>query len=264
MKLSVITITKNEQDWIENCLKSVSFADQIVIVDCGSKDKTLEICQKYNTEIFYHDWESFSKQKNFALSKTTGDWVLFIDADERVPQKLKEEIKNLDFKYFAYAFPRKNILLGKEMNFGDWWPDYVTRLARKDKIIAWEGELHEELKIKGEIYKLTAPLYHLSHRGITWMLEKSIRYTELEADLRFRANHPPIVWWRFLRVMFTEFWYRLVVKSGWRDGTVGWVEAIYQAFNIFIIYVRLWELQKGKSMETIYKDLDKKMAKNGF
>lgn len=264
MKLSVIIITKNEEDWIENCLKSVEFADQIVVVDCGSKDKTLEICRKYNTEIFYHDWESFSEQKNFALSKTTGDWILFIDADERISQELKKEIKNLDFKYSAYAFPRKNVLLGKKMNFGGWWPDYVTRLAKKEKIISWEGDLHEELKVNGTIEKTTGCLYHFSHRGVTWMLEKSIRYTEMEADLRFKTNHPPVVWWRFLRVMFTEFWYRFVIKSGWRDGTVGWVEVIYQTFNMFIIYVRLWELQKRKSMETIYKDLDREIAKNGF
>ncbi len=264
MKLSVIIITKNEQDWIENCLKSVEFADQIVVVDCGSKDKTLEICQKYDVEIFSHNWESFSKQKNFALLKVTGDWVLFIDADERISQELKQEIKNLDFKSSAYAFPRKNILLGKEMNFGGWWPDYVTRLVCKDAIIGWEGELHEELKVKGETHKLTSFLYHLSHRGITWMLEKSIRYTEIEADLRFRSNHPPIVWWRFLRVIFTEFWHRFVLRSGWRDGTVGWIETIYQTFNMFIIYVRLWELQKGKPMEEIYKKKDQELAKNGF
>lgn len=264
MKLSVIIITKNEQDWIENCLASIAFADQIVVVDCGSTDKTLEICRKYKADIFTHQWEGFSRQKNFALTKTSSDWVLFVDADERVSGRLKGELANIGTDYAAYQIPRQNILLGQKMKFGGWAPDYVTRLAKREKIIGWEGDLHEELKVNGSIGKMGGPLYHLSHRSITWMLEKSAKYTTTEAVLRFKAGHPPVVWWRFVRVMLTEFWYRFVVKSGWRDGTVGWIEAIYQAFNMFVIYVSLWEMQKGKTMEKIYQELDKEMADHGF
>lgn len=266
MKLSAVIITKNEQDWIENCLKSVNFADQIIVVDCGSTDKTLEICRKYKAEIFSHEWEGFSAQKNFALTKAGGDWVLFIDSDERVSKELKREIADMlqNPKNDAYAIPRQNILLGEFVKHGGWEPDYVTRLARKDRISGWEGDLHEELKVNGTVTKLKNPFYHLSHRGVTWMLEKSIKYTQAEADLRYKANHPPVVWWRFLRVMAGEFIDRLIVKSGWRDGTVGWIEAISQSYNIFLIYARLWEKQKGKPMEQIYKDLDKEMAANGF
>lgn len=264
MKLSVIIITKNEENWIENCLLSVKFADQIIVVDCGSTDKTLDICRRYKAEVFTHQWEGFSQQKNFALSKAKEDWVLFVDTDERVSAKLKQEIGNISEDYAGYQIPRQNILLGERVKHGGWWPDYVTRLARRDKILGWEGELHEELKVSGKIGRLADPLYHLSHRGVTWMLEKSIKYTQMEADLRFEAGHPPVVWWRLLRVMAGEFIDRLILKSGWRDGIVGWIEAISQAFNMFLVYVRLWERQKGKPMEQIYKELDKEMTDHGF
>ena len=150
------------------------------------------------------------------------------------------------------------------MRFGGWWPDYVTRLVQKNKTSGWKDELHEVLEVNGKKEALKGVLYHLSHRGITWILNKSINYTQTEARLRFENGHPPVVWWRLFRVMLTEFWYRLIAKSGWRDGIVGWIEAIYQTFNMFIIYIRLWEMQKGKTMEQIYQDLDKQIVKNGF
>jgi len=267
MKLSVVIIAKNEEDWIENCLKSVEFADQaVVIIDDNSTDKTADICRKHKVDLYSRAWEGFSQQKNFALTKTVGEWVLFVDADERVSKELKLEMEKIldNSQAEAYSCPRQNVLLGKFVHHGGWEPDYATRLAKKEKILGWEGDLHEELKIDGKIDNLKNPLYHLSHRGMTWMLEKSIKYTALEADLRFKANHPPVVWWRLLRVMAGEFIDRLILKSGWRDGTVGWIEAISQSYNMFLIYVRLWEKQQGKPMEQIYKDLDKEMAKNGF
>lgn len=267
MKLSVIVITYNEEKWIDNCLRSVrDIADEIIIVDCGSQDKTLDICLSYQTKIFHHKWQGYSAQKNFALSKTAGDWIFFIDADERLSKELKSEmLEALNQTGFpAYEIPRRNILLGQVVYHGGWAPDHVTRLAMKESIIGWKGNLHEELVTKGKKGKLNGHLYHLSHRGINWMLEKSSRYTPIEARLRFESGHPKVTWWRILRVMLTEFWHRLIVKYGWRDGEVGWIESISQAFNIFLIYVHLWEMQKGKSMEEIYLDLDEKMAKNGF
>lgn len=267
MKLSVIIITVNEEKWIENCLKSVqNIADEIIIVDSGSQDKTLDICRKYKTKIFHRNWQGYSSQKNYALSKTSGDWIFFIDADERASKELTKEISEVinQATLSSYKIPRQNILLGQVVRYGGWAPDYITRLAKKESIIGWEGNLHEKLKTKDEKGKLGGYLYHLSHRGIDWMLEKTGRYTPIEARLRFESRHPKVTWWRILRVMFTEFWYRLIVKSGWRDGDVGWIESISQAFNMFLIYVHLWEMQKGKSMEEIYLCLDEKIAKNGF
>lgn len=269
MRLSVIIITRNEEDWIENCLKSVKdIAGEIVVVDEYSTDKTVQICKKYAASIYQKKWLGFSAQKNFALSKASGNWVFFIDADERISARLAVEIKTSlsreDKDASAYMVPRLNILLGQVVKHGGWWPDLVTRLAKRSEILGWEGELHEALKVKGLVGRLNGSLYHLSHRGISWMLTKSLEYIPIEAKLRFETGHPPIVWWRLLRVMLSEFWYRLIARSGWRDGTVGWIEAINQAFNMFLIYVYIWELQKGMSMEQIYKDKDKDLEKHGF
>lgn len=268
MKLSFIIITKNEEDWLENCLLSIKgLADEIIIVDVGSIDKTLAIAKRHTKLIFTRDWHGYSTQKNFATEKATGNWLFFIDADERLSSKLASEIKTAlenDTPVSAYQVPRLNYLLAKPLRHGGWYPDYVTRLARKDKIKGWKGDLHEALEVDGQIQTLTQPLFHLSHRGIDWMLKKSIKYTQIEAELRFRSHHPKVTWWRFPRVMLAEFFDRLILKQGFRDGIEGWIEAISQSYNMFLIYVHLWELQKSKPMEDIYKDLDKELAKRGF
>lgn len=261
--LSFIIITKNEEDWIENCLLSIKdIAEEIIVIDVGSTDKTIELCKKYTKLIFTRDWHGYSPQKNYAITKASGDWLFFIDADERLSPKLRAEIKNViedPNAKSAYQVPRLNYLLGVPMRHGGWWPDLVTRLAKKEKIDKWTGELHEELRVKGETGTLKNPLYHLTHRGVSWMLNKSIKYTHSEALLRFNAGHPKIVWWRFFRVMFGEFWDRYIKKLGFLDGTVGLIEAISQSYNMFLIYVQVWEMQKGKSMDEIYKEIDKEL-----
>ncbi len=265
MKLSFLIITKNEEDWIENCLLSIKeIADEIVIVDVGSTDKTAEICKRFTKAIYKQDWHGYSPQKNYALQKATGDWLFFIDADERLSKSLAREIVNTindSNAASAYKVPRLNYLLGKPMKHGGWWPDLMTRLARKDQVIGWEGELHEELKVHGSVGKLKSPLYHLTHRGISWMLAKSIKYTRSEAELRFKANHPKVVWWRFPRVMFSEFWFRFIAEKGFLDGQEGFIEAISQSYNMFLVYVQLWEMQKGKTMDELYKQIDKSLEK---
>lgn len=265
--LSVVIVTHNEHDWIENCIASVKpVADEIIVVDDGSTDDTVAMCKKLGAKVFHQDWPGFSKQKNFAVAKASGDWILFIDGDERLSKDLASEIKSKinAAGVGAYAMPRQNIFLGQKMRHGGWWPDFVTRLVCKASFAGWEGDLHESIKIKGETQKLKNPLYHLTHRGITWMLTTSINYTPIEAKLRLDVNHPKITWWRLFRVMITEFWYRFVVKSGWRDGMVGVIESISQSYNMFLIYVHLWEMQKGKTMDEIYKEIDNKLSKNGF
>lgn len=267
--LSVIIIAYNEEEWIKNCILSAKqIADEIiVVVDDRTTDKTANIAKSLEASIYIQKFKGYSEQKNFALSQAHEDWGFFLDGDERISKELAREIKIIissSEATGAYSIPRQNIILGQKVRFGGWWPDYVTRLVRKDNIKNWEGDLHEQLKTTGEIKKLKGFLYHLTHRGITWMLTKSIIYTKIEAKLRFDAGHPKVVWWRFFRVMGSEFFDRLVLKSGWRDGIVGVIEAISQAFNMFLIYVQLWEMQQGKTMEDKYKDIDTKLSQDGF
>ncbi len=138
---------------------------------------------------------------------------------------------------------RSNIFLGREMRHGGWWPDYVLRLIKKDKLITWEGELHEQPKINAEIGKLKNPLVHTSHRSLEEMVEKTNQWSEIEAKLLFESGHPKMAWWRFISVGFREFWNRGIVKMGFLDGVQGIIEVIYQSFSRMITYAKLWEMQ---------------------
>ncbi len=250
--LTVIIITKNEEKMISGAIKSAEFADQIIVADGGSTDETLNIAQKLGAKIVEINQKklNFAQWRNQAMEYAEHDWVLYLDADERITKKLKnfltKSLKLKAKKYSAYALPRKNYYLGKRVRHGGSWPDYVIRLFYKPDFIKWEGRLHEQPEFDGKLKKIKPSLKHFTHRDLTSMFEKSIRWTKSEAKLLYQANHPPVVWWRICRMMFTKFWQRIVKQSGWKDGTVGWINSIFEVFNTFMIYARLWEMQQNK------------------
>jgi len=244
--ISAIILTKNNQDIIGDCINSLEgLVDEIIIVDDGSEDKTLEFVKAFTPKIYKIEGKDFSYRRNYGFEKADGDWLLYVDTDEKVDQKLKKEIKEAinSHKFVAYAIPRRNILLGKELKHGGWWPDYVLRLIKKESLIKWEGKLHEQPKIKGEVGKLINPLIHTSHRTLSEMVDKTNKWSEVEASLLFDANHPKVYWWRFITIAFREFWYRGILKLGFLDGTTGIIEIIYQMYSRMITYVKLWEMQ---------------------
>jgi len=247
MKLSAIIITKNEEQMIGDCLRSLQFADEIIVVDTGNTDKTNQIAKQYKAKIVeYSGPRDYSAFRNTVTPHARGEWLLYIDADERVPVELQAEIQRKIIQSgstVAYDIPRKNIYLGKELKYGGWGGDYVTRLIKKSALKKWVNPLHEQPQFTGSSEKLTSRLLHISHRDLSSMLEKTLLFTQHEAKLRFDAAHPPMTWWRFFRVMFTEFWYRFIKLAAWRDGTEGVIDGIFQVFNTFIIYARLWEMQ---------------------
>lgn len=247
--ISVIILAKNEEEVIKDCLESVrQLADEIILVDNGSTDKTIDIAKKYKIEAisFPTSKPEFAKLRNIGLKAASGKWVLYVDADERVTPELRKEIWRVmaEPKYGAYQIPRRNFYLGKEMHYGGAWPGYVKRLFLKEKLIRWERELHEEPVFEGEMGTLKSPLLHFTHRDLASMVTKTLEWSKIEARLLYEAKHPPVTWWRILRMMLTEFWQRGIKLSGWRDGTVGWIEVIFQMFSRFITYARLWELQQ--------------------
>jgi glycosyltransferase involved in cell wall biosynthesis len=229
MNISAIILVGGKYDKVllQKCLDSVGWADEVIEVEA---DKILG---------------SFSEWRNYGAKKANGNWLFYVDSDEVVTNELKEEIlKSLSQdKYSAFAIPRRNILLGKEMHFGGWWPDYVLRLLKKDAFIKWEGELHEQPKIKGIVGKLKNPLIHNSHRSLTEMVEKTNEWSEVEAELLFKSGHPKMNILRFLSVGFKEFWYRGIKKLGFLDGTIGIIEVFYQTYSRLITYAKLWEKQ---------------------
>ncbi|HUW22057.1 MAG TPA: glycosyltransferase family 2 protein [Candidatus Bathyarchaeia archaeon] len=244
--LSVIIIVRNEEAMIADALKSVNWAEEIIVFDTGSSDKTAQVARDTGVKVFQVPFRgyNFSKWRNQALKRAGENWILYLDADERVTPLLKKEIqKVVKNKISAYAISRRNFYLGKEMHYGGAWPDDVIRLFHRQDLIRWVGELHEQPVISGKIGKLKNPLIHLTHRDLSSMMEKTIDWTVIEAELLFASNHPRVAWWRILRMMVTKFWKRIVLQQAWRDGTEGWINALFEVGNTFIIYARLWEMQ---------------------
>ncbi|MBI4099909.1 glycosyltransferase family 2 protein [Candidatus Microgenomates bacterium] len=265
MKLSVVLFTfwPGEETYIEACLQTIRpLADEIIVIDNGATPQTLKVIKKYTDKVYASSAADFAARHNLGTQKAIGDWILYIDGDERVSQKLALEIKTTlaNPKASAYQLRRVNFFLGKEVRFGDRYPDFVTRLFKKSDLSGWEGEIHESSKVKGEIGVLKAPLYHLTHRDVYSMMEKTINFSEAEAKLRLAAGHPPIVGWRLLRVLFSELWTRLIRYQGVRGGTEGWIDGIFQAFSLFIVYVRLWEFQRQPPLSKTYQEIDKKIV----
>ena len=258
MKISAIIIARNEEKMLEDCLRSVSWADERILVDTGSTDKTAELAKRLGARVVETKDGDFSKWRNLGAKEATGDWLLYVDADERVTPELRAEIvstinsqQSTISNYTAHAIPRRNFLLGHEMHWGGWWPDYVLRLIRKDALIQWEGKLHEQPKIKGEVGKLKNPLIHITHRSLSEMVEKTNNWSEIEAQLLFKSHHPKMTWWRFFSVAFREFWYRGILNLGFLDGPVGIIEIIYQMYSRMITYAKLWEMQINNKPLTI-------------
>jgi glycosyltransferase involved in cell wall biosynthesis len=256
--ISVIINAKNEEKYIADCLESVRWADEIlVIINPDSTDKTEERTGQFKARIIEQKPKEvdFAAWHNQGMKEAKGDWLLWVDADERIPPLLKEEIllairhkQSLslrDKRYDSYAIPRRNFLLGKELKHGGWSPDYVKRLFKKKSLKQWVGELHEEPIFDGEMGHLKNPIIHLQPDTIEPALKKSIKWANIEAKLLYEANHPPVVWWRILRMGVTTLFDRLVKKQGFRDGTEGWIESFYQAFHTIIVYIMLWEMQKN-------------------
>lgn len=249
IEISAIVIAKNEEEKIKNCLKSLSWCSETIVVDSGSIDKTIEISERLGARIVKTSKETFSDWRNVGLKKALGEWVFYLDADERVEPSLKREIiKKIKLGgYDWYAIPRKNIILGRVMTHGGWYPDYVKRLFRKNLLKGWKGDLHEEPVVRGKMGYLQNDIMHIKHANLSEMVEKTNKWSELEAKLLNNSGHPKMSWWRFLRVMGTELFSRLIVKRGFLDGGEGIIYSFYQSWSRFLSYAKLWEIQLKKT-----------------
>ncbi len=266
MKVSVVILTCNNEDFIKNCLESVKhWAGEVVIVDSGSTDKTLTLAKKFGCQIYSETWHGFSRQRTLAASKAKNDWIFYLDADERMTKELKTEIDRLDPSPSAagYRVKRENIIMGKLLKKGGWYPDWQTRLLRKSALKKWIGRIHEYPELKGEIKDLTQPIIHLTHRGINWSLEKTMVYTDYVADILARDGHFQCRWWHLLTAPAREFWDRGIKKGGLFEGMAGFVTVLYQTFDTFITYAKLWEKQRYGSFEKEYQRLDEEYLAKG-
>lgn len=252
--LTVIILTKSDSDVIgEAILSAKDFAEDILVVDANSTDDTAKIAGKLNARVIKHQFKDFSDQRNFAILHVITPWVMYLDSDERLTEEFKNEVKNVIENYEessnigGYYIYRKTYYYGKDWNFRD----KVQRLFFRKKFIEWKGVVHETPIINGVFGQIQEHIIHLTHRNLSQMVRKTNEWSGYEASLRFESSHPEMKTWRFFRVMATEFVSSYIKNKGYKNGTYGLIEALYQSFSIFITYAKLWELQENKQKKKI-------------
>ncbi|TDI13780.1 MAG: glycosyltransferase family 2 protein [Acidobacteria bacterium] len=247
-RLTAIVLTGNCQDSLPGCLESLDFADEILVVDSGSSDRTREIALAHGARVLEHPLERFDEQRNWAQQQADTDWVLFVDSDERVPPELAEEIRTLltsGTDADAYSMPRKNHFLGRRIRRCGWGSDRVTRLLHRHAV-RWEGAVHEKPRVRGKVGVLRTPLTHHSYPSISAYWDKMQLYSRLAAAQDFQRGKRS----GFLRMAFQPkllFLRMYVLRGGWLEGRHGLVLCLLSAFSAFTRALRLWEHQLGAS-----------------
>lgn len=247
MKLSALILTNNEEEMIESCLSQLDFVDEVIVLDQSSQDKTVQLARKFTDKIARTTSEDFAKNRNLLASHAKGEWLLYVDCDERLTESLKREIQDAikNLKFSAYYIPRQNFILGKWQKHGGWWPDYVPRLIKRKSLIAWQGKVHESPQIEGEFGYFKNPLVHLTARSMSQILEKSIKWAKIEAQLYHQSTNPRVTIARITKGAIWELVSRYFLKLGFLDGIIGAISAIYQSLHRAMIATYLWELQNN-------------------
>lgn len=246
MQLTVAVITKNEEDNIERCLAAVPFADEIVVVDCGSEDRTVEIAKKFTDRVVHHEWEGHVKQKQYAVDIAANDWILSVDADEQVSPALGKMIETLKAdgpRHDAYTVNRKVFYLGRWINHSGWYPDRRIRLFDRRKA-HWGGyDPHDEVVCSGTVGRLDADLNHYSYRDLAHHLQVINNYTTIMAERYWEKGRRATLLDLVFRPPFA-FVKKYVFKAGFLDGAHGLLVCSLTAYYVFCKYAKLWE--KGR------------------
>lgn len=245
-KLSVTLITQNESADLAAALESVTWADEIVVVDSGSTDDTVAIARRFTERVSVNAWPGYVAQKNHAAALASHDWILSLDADERVTPALAAEIRALLGSapaHRAYRMPRITWHLGRWIRSTDWYPDHQLRLYDRTAARWTGGHVHEGLSVDGSVGRLQGSLEHFAYRDISDHLDTIDRYTSLAArqmaeqgrtaGLLQLAVHPPLA---FLR--------NYVARGGFRDGTAGFIVSAMNAYYVFLKFAKLWERRR--------------------
>ncbi len=256
IKISAVIIARNEEEKIEDCLKSLNWVDEIILVDGSSSDGTVQLAKKFGANIFEFEGSDFAARRNFGTKQTKGEWILHLDADERVTPKLRKEIERIigdkKNKFTHVAIPHQNYVFRKKMIHCGLFPDYVIRLFRKDKFIKWQGALHETVLVNGPLGYLNNFLVHIKHNNLADMVKKTNQWSEVEADLMFKAGHPPMNFPRFFSAISREFFLRMIKQTAFMDGTEGVIYGLYQVWSRFLSYAKLWEKQIRNGQKESY------------
>lgn len=260
--ISAIVHTHNEEKNIARCLSSLTFVDEIVLIDMDSTDRTCKIAKEYNAKIFTHPYTGFVEPaRNFGIGKAGGDWILIVDADEEIPKTLSHFLR-LEVKTAAadfYRIPRQNIIFGKTIKHAGWWPDYQIRFFRKGRV-SWTEKIHGIPLTKGAGFDLEPyedlSILHYNYQSLEQFLERLNRYTSISAKELFLGNE------RFkVSQLFTastrEFITRYFTWEGYKDGVHGLALSFLQSFSELVTYLKLWELENFKEEKIHLSSVEK-------
>jgi len=255
--ISAVISAYNEEINIPSCLESLNWVDEIIVVDNSSFDKTPQIAKKFGAKVFRRpNFKMLNKNKNFGFTKASNQWILNIDADEKVSKGLKQEIKEAINPSFAnrqslvfngYWIPRKNIIFNKWIRHSLWWPDYQLRLFKRGKGKFAEKHVHEKINIQGKTRKLRYPIIHNNYRSIHQFIYKMNNiYSDNESQILAKKE---LSWQDALSYPLTDFVKTFISKEGYKDGLHGLVLSILQAFYSFTVFAKAWEKQGFKEMK---------------
>jgi glycosyltransferase involved in cell wall biosynthesis len=249
--LSALVPCFNNEGIIEDCLRSITWADEIVVCDSFSSDRTLEIAGRYAHRVIQHEYGNSASQKNWAIPQVTHPWVLIVDTDERVTSELRGEILHLletGTNCAGFRIPRANHLFGRWLRHGENWPDYQIRLFKRDSGRYEEREVHAHVVLNGSCGTLEHPLVHFPHRSLTNLRRVILqRYTTWEA-MEKRRRGVRFHWYQLLVRPLGVFTQRYIVKRGYRDGWQGLLMATVWTCYVFITYHKLHRLEQQKSV----------------
>lgn len=245
MEITAVVLTKNEEKNISACLSTLSFCDEIIIVDDFSDDKTVPLAKKFDAKVFQRKLgNDFAAQRNFGLGKASKDWVFFIDADERVTPELKAEILRLDGEsHHGFIFKRRDILWGKQLLHGEASRVRLLRLARKTAS-KWRRPVHEVWEASGKTAVLTNPLLHYPHQSLDEFIDNINEFSTLHAKANSlegkRSNLVKIILWPI-----GKFVYNYIILLGVLDGTRGFVHAMFMSLHSFLAWSKLWKTSRN-------------------
>jgi glycosyltransferase involved in cell wall biosynthesis len=248
--VTAIVITRNEEANIERCLRSLSFCEQVVVVDSGSTDKTHALALRFTDSVFEVPWAGFAAQKNNAIAHARHEWILSVDADEVVPPDLAEEITS-HFRtdtpdVAAFSIPRKTIHFGRWIRHGGWYPNRLVRLFAKGTG-RWEGEeLHESWITTGETGNLLSDLEHYSFSDLADQVSRNNRYSSLGATKLQRKGANFSSFWLLVKPT-SKFLETYIFKRGFLDGYPGFIISVSAAYSVFLKWAKLWELEHAEN-----------------
>lgn len=244
-KISISIITHNEAANIEACLSSVSWADEIIVVDAHSSDETAAICQRLGVRVISRVWNGFAEQKQFALEQCSHPWVLSLDADERVRPELAVAIRQMlaggEQSAQGYRIARRSYFLGRWIRHCGWYPGYQVRLFRRDRTRVSQSRVHEGFLVDGVVATLPGDIDHYSHPSLHDSLAKLNRYSTLEALDRLQRKQ--VRWPDFITHPLAAFLRKYIGQGGFRDGIPGFLLCWVSALLKMVMYMKIWHLQ---------------------